>query len=471
MHQVETWTSSGLRPEPYSNRHLLLLYLASLAWMCGVFIFEGLGSILPIYFVLAYAALFLALFSAIRSSHDLFNPLALMIAAGFVRFSLPGCLAALGIEPGFAIFETMGIRSQDWMLGHALALMGLLGLVTGWSLDLRIPSWFLRRLELLTCYRYSGFPLAAIVGMLLGFVALALFVGFNVSFQDAIFTGEFRSSEITPGTGKFFFLALLLIASSVVFCAYLSEVGCVWWITILPPAFAMISFSVLGGRVMAFVPMAAAGLVLWYRTRVIKPSMRMAFIIGVALLPVFSYIGQIYRGGTGLEGVAEEFSLSSLIAYMNYAVWVDWGNLHAMAAATMIGPGVLKGRTFAVLFWPLSKFLGLGQSAGVYMAQTLVGIQDHQWGFHATLIGDAYLNFGLIGVIVATIVFGIVLRILYGQIRVTITNTAVYAFAMVYSLRMFFESIEEFPETLFVLGFVVFAARLGRGLTVRPVER
>jgi len=194
--------------------------------------------------------------------------------------------------------------------------------------------------------------------------------------------------------------------------------------------------------------------------------MRVAFIAGFALLPLFAFVGQIYRGGLGVEGVAETFSLTSLIAYLNYAVWVDMGNLHAMAAAVMIGPGVLGGQTFSVLLWPLSKFLALpGQSAGVLMVESLVGLQERKWAFHATLIGDGYLNFGVIGVLITTILLGVVLRILYEQIKESVGNFAIYSFAFIYCIRIFYESIEVFPEGLWVLGVAVLVAQLARFLT------
>jgi hypothetical protein len=206
--------------------------------------------------------------------------------------------------------------------------------------------------------------------------------------------------------------------------------------------------------------------------------MKILFILGIALLPVYSYLGQVYRGGQGLEGIlAQGLSIATLIGYMKYSLWVDWGSLHSMAAATMIGPGVLGGYTFSVLLWPVSKFLQLpGRSAGVYMAETLVGFDEslgsdtrERWGFHATLIGDAYLNFGLLGVLAATIVFGIVLRILYLQIRVKLSNIAVYALGVACSLRLFYVSIENYPNVLVILAFTVFVIQLGRLLTLRSV--
>jgi hypothetical protein len=110
------------------------------------------------------------------------------------------------------------------------------------------------------------------------------------------------------------------------------------------------------------------------------------------------------------------------------------------------------------------------------MVETLIGFDAspasgsgrEKWGFHATLIGDAYLNFGLVGVLAATIIFGIVMRILYLHIRVKVSNIGIYALAVGCSLRLFYVSIENFPHVLVILAFTVFVVQLGRLLTLRP---
>jgi hypothetical protein len=459
--------NSETYPVRYPNQ-LALGYLTVFTCFLGIFVFAGLTWIIPLYFGLAYIALSVALVRAIRLNHDGLNPLSLIILIGFIRFSIPAFMMLFGRDPDIPIFETMRIGGQDWMLGHALALMGLLGVVTGWLLPVRLAPRFLRRLETLTTFRYGGLPLAAISCMAIGFVALALFVGSNMSIEAAVVTGEMRETEIQVGTGKFFYLAFMLSAGSLVYTTYLNEKGHTPWVIILPALLSMISFSVLGGRVMALVPLAAAGLILWYRNDAVKASMKFWLVLSVPLLAIFSYVGQAYRGGLGIQGVVEAFSLSGLVDYMKYALWIDWGTLHAMAAAVMIGPGVLEGRTFSVLLWPLAEFLGLsGKSAGVFMVQMLLPDSlERKWAFHATLIGDAYLNYGVVGVVITTIIFGIILRILYDQIRVNVSNTAIYAIAAVQSVRLFYESIEKFPETMVLLAFAVFVAQLARGLTL-----
>jgi Putative O-antigen polymerase len=445
------------------------LYASSLALLLGCFIFLGLTWLVPVYFGLTYFALSLSLWSGIRANRDVLNPLALIIVIEFIRFSIPAFLVWLGVDPDIRIFEDMGIRNQDWMMGHILILFGLLGFVTGWFLELRLSPRLLRKLETLTFYRYGGLPLATTFCMAVGFIGLALFVRSNISIEAAVVTGELRETEIQAGAGKFFFLAFLLSAGSAVFTTYLNDRRCSLWIIILPALFSMMSFAVLGGRAMAIAPVAAAGLILWYKNQAAKALMKVWLVLSIPLLLIFSYVGQIYRGGLGIQGVVQAFSLSALIDYANWALWVDWGNLHAMAAAIMIGPGELEGRTFSILLWPLSKFFDVGgKSAGVFMVQTLLPhyVLERKWAFHPTLIGDAYLNYGVVGVVIATVIFGILLRILYDQIRMNVANTAIYAIAVVQCLRLFYESIEKFPETLVLLVFAVFIAQLGRALTL-----
>jgi oligosaccharide repeat unit polymerase len=454
----------------------MLLYLTCLAWIFGTFLLWGLTFLTAIYFVLAYGTLLWALLACARSSRDWINPLTLVLALGFIRFSIPGFMIWLGLESGLAIFDLMGIRRQDWVMGHALALMGLLGVVTGWHLNLKLPPSAIRKIEALTGHFSKGLPVAAVLSMSVGLIALYLFVSSNASFQEAIYTGEMRGTEIQEGTGKYFRVALMLISSSVVFSIYLGKGGYAWWSAILPSAVAAGAFAVLGGRSLAFLPVAAAWFGLWCRNHTSKTSMRIALVLGVVLLPVYSYLGQVYRGGLGVEGVtAQIFSPSAVLQYLSYSVWLDWGHLHSMAAAVMIGPGVLGGQTFSVLLWPLSKILQLpARSAGVFMVDELLPdygtVSRGKWGFHATLIGDAYLNFGSVGVIGATIIFGILLRILYGQIREQLSNTAFYGLALVCCLQILYISIQDMADAILILGFGIFVVQLGRFFNVPSVS-
>ena len=112
-----------------------------------------------------------------------------------------------------------------------------------------------------------------------------------------------------------------------------------------------------------------------------------------------------------------------------------------------------------------------GKSAGVFIVQTLVGYDERKWAFHATLIGDAYLNFGVLGVFVVTAAFGILLRKAYIAFKQGAIGAVYYSFAMVYGLRIFFESVEEWGEGLEMIVFAYFLSRLVPGcLTLELIK-
>ena len=176
------------------------------------------------------------------------------------------------------------------------------------------------------------------------------------------------------------------------------------------------------------------------------------------------YAGALYRQGTQAEDIVQ-FSLLGLLDYISEAVWTDLGQLHALAAAVAIGPSVLGGRTFLLLLWPASAILDLSaRSAGIFIVETLLMFGDRRWGFHATLIGDAYLNFGQIGVFITVTIFGMVLNTLYIRFRKGVINSTFYAISIVYGIRIFFESIEKFGEMLVVLFFALLIIKFGHVL-------
>lgn len=463
--------ASNLRPTiRFSLAPLFILWLSSFLCVLGFLVFFSKPWIMSIFFPLAYMTLFGAVLMTIRMWSDWINPLSIILFIGFIRFSLPGLLL-LRIKPNIPIFQVMSLRMDDLFLGHVLAVVGLLGVVIGWFLPARLPKAIFRQIFVrLKTHLYGGVRHTAILGMLLGFIALVLFVRLNanVPIIEVIHTGKFRGIEIQEGTGKYFYLSLLLIASSVVFSAYLANKKYSWWVALLPTIIAMIAFWVLGGRARAFTPFVAGLVLLWYRKgNPPKLTLRLAlsWTLIIVMLTVFLLAGQLYRGGYGINGIKGALSISALFEYVKWAVWVDLGHLHSLAGAVAIGPGVLGGRTFFALLWPLTEILHLpGKSAGVFIAQTLVGFSKRKWGFHATLIGDAYLNFGLIGVFLVTTIFGMILKTLYVEFRSGLINNVFYALILVYSTRVFFESIEKYGEMLMVLTYVLLIINLGQSL-------
>ena len=221
--QRKRWSQKrlrGLGMKQFSATWFFPLWLASLACAVGLLIFADLPWLSTIFFPLGYIALLCALLATVCFWHDWLNPLSLIVLIGFVRFSIPG-IATWFTEPDIPIFHIMGLQSEHWRHGHILALIGLLSATIGWCIVERtdnsrffqifIPS----KPELLGGVLYS-----AMLGMLLGFIALIAFVNFNVSIIEATITGIFRSTQIQEGSGKYFYLSFMLISSSVVLTDY-----------------------------------------------------------------------------------------------------------------------------------------------------------------------------------------------------------------------------------------------------------
>jgi oligosaccharide repeat unit polymerase len=410
-----------------------------------------------------------ALAASVRAWRDPFNPLCLVLAVGFVRFFLPGILLLVGVEPGGEVglfFHLMKLSNDDWAWGHALSLLGVLGLVLGWlaTQPRSIPGVPLK------FHVTGGVRYASYAGMLIGFLALLAFVGMNAS-VGVIASGGFREATIQEGTGKYFFLTYLLIAGSVLISGDLLTHGRKW-LSLLPVSVATILYWVLGGRGRAIFSLAVALLMLWYLTREERSWRRLLIrpvsILIAALIPIIlvwlSYVGSMYRGGLGSRALVEGFSLAGLWAYVQGSIFTDLGQLHSIAGAIAIGPGVLNGHTFyGSLTWPLSAFLPIpGRSAGVFIIETLVGFgKGEKWGVNASLIGDAYLNFGLTAVVLVMLLSGALLKLLYVKFRNGSLHIAIYAIALFSALQICFLSIDKWPHALVTLAFTYFLILVG----------
>jgi oligosaccharide repeat unit polymerase len=314
--------------------------------------------------------------------------------------------------------------------------------------------------------------------MLVGCLAFLAFVLMNASL-GVITSGEFRGTTIQEGTGKYFFLAYLMISGSVLICSDFLARGRKW-LSLLPISVAAVLYSILGGRGRAMFSLAVGLLMLWYFTAE-KRSWRklsirpMSILIApvIAIIGVWlSYVGSLYRGGLGSRAFVEGLSLAGLWDYLQGSIFTDLGQLHSLAGAIAIGPGVLNGHTFyGSLTWPLSTFLPIpGKSAGVFIVQTLVGFGDgEKWGVNASLIGDAYLNFGLTAVVLLMFLSGALLKILYVRFRDGSLHVAIYGIALFSALQICFLSIEKWPQALITLAFTYFLILIGN--TIFQVQR
>jgi oligosaccharide repeat unit polymerase len=307
--------------------------------------------------------------------------------------------------------------------------------------------------------------IGASAGMIVGSIALFLYIAKNTSLYHAVVHGTFRSVDVQPGTGKYFFLSFLLIPGSVAASAVFLRRGDNLAFALAPPVIASAFFFILGGRVRAATPLICALVLVWYWRRSHR-DMRtggprrpiLAAVLGITL-PILVlwilYIGQLYRSGSGFGDFRKAASVSEFVRYAKTTELTDAGQTQALALAAE-HPGVLRGRTFAgTVLWPLNKLLPIrGRSTGIYLVDS-THKYTYKWGLQPSLAGDAYVNFGAVGLILVPCFFGFLMRFLYaGRTRL---NDVVYVVVFVYSMRLYTESIDKWPELMVV---TVFAAGL-----------
>jgi oligosaccharide repeat unit polymerase len=409
------------------------------------------------------------------------NPISLIIVIAAVRFGLPAVQALFGSQlDDLSLVRFLRLDRQDWLLGYSIAATGLAALLLGWQASALTRS----AVDHSPASRRRQLPSslsAPILALAAGFLALVAFVVTNgISFVTAVQTGAFRTIEIRPGTGIFFRLSFLLIVGSVVavhtLLARTGQLDRVPLSAFTPAILAALAFFVLGGRARAFVAIAAAFLLWWYRPsydehgrpvhrpgRSLKSKTRVLVCAPLAMI-LFSFVGVSYRGTDAATGRGAPTNVEEFSRYLTGAFSIDAGALHSLALATRLPPGVLQGRSFLPnLAFPVSEFVTLpGKSTGVYLVEKFVGRSQQKWGVSATIFGEAYTNYGLFGLVLILATVGFLFERLYGRFRSGRTSMLVYALLSVYLLRIVFESIEKWPEALTVLAMLWVVTRVSQ---------
>lgn len=459
--------------------------LAATVALGVIVLWERSTAWIPVLAIVATVSAATAMIRVWRQSRDALNPVSVIVVIAAVRFGLPALLAVFGSQmEDVPIFQLLRLERQDWLFGYSMAATGVAALLLGWQVS--------------ALTRTSGGPCsacwrqqlptslwAASLAAAVGFLALVAFVVTNgVSFITAARTGSFRGTEIQEGTGIFFRLSFLLIAGSVAAVhanlARRDPSDRVPWSAFAPALCAALAFFVLGGRARAFIAIAAAFLLWWYRPsgdqqarRLLRPgrsprTKKLLLVCAPLAMIIFSYVGQNYRGtdsgSSRGPGVVEDFG-----RYLAGPFAVDAGALHSLAVASKQPPGVLEGKTFpAALTFPVSRWALQGRSTGVFLVEGVIGKPQRKWGFSPTIFGEAYVNYGLLGLVLIPGAIGFLFQRLYSRVQSGRTSVLFYALLSVYGLRIIFESIEKWPETLVIVAMLWVITRFREGGAVRP---
>lgn len=431
------------------------------------------SGILLIFFVTTYSALIFAFRWSISIYQDRFNLLVLFIIFGLVRLHIPAIIGRYD-DPDVKIFFQLGISAGDWTNGHILGLIGTLSIITGWMISPIIFTSFIRSLlSLLQIGRSSKHLIwVSLAGTAIGIAGVLSFIQVNgLSILSAAQSGAFRNTEIQEGTGPLFWVGLIAIGCSSMLAAGLLQNKRSLIIAMLPVAIVVASFWILGGRFRAMTPLISAALIVVYHRRMSTYNIRVIFglfaLVSIAV-PYSFYAGSLYRNGLGISAFQAAANIPLLIEYTSSALSREIGQTFSLAAVVRLEQGALAGQTFNAFLWPISDLFGIaGKSSGKYIVQSLIGTDS--FGVHPTFIGDIYLNYGVLFIPILLATYGSVLRGLYVTFRAGYMPLPMYAVIAIYSLRIYYESIEKYKEFLVIFAFMLLFYKLGQ--YIRPSGR
>jgi oligosaccharide repeat unit polymerase len=472
--------SGSVAREPSGLYPFITWLLAATVSLGVIALWERSVVWIPALAVLATVGSAGAMISTWRGSRDALNPITVIVGIAAVRFGLPAVMELFGSRlQDMSTVRFLHLQRQDWLFGYSIAVTGVAALLLGWQAS----ALTRRSVDPLGMFGRRDLPSAfwaSILAAAVGFLALVAFVMTNgISFFTAVKTGVFRGIEVRQGTGVFFHLSLLLIVGSVVTVhaglARYNRSNRPSLAVFAPVLVSAVAFFVLGGRARAFVAVAGAFLLWWYRPSrdqhvrqryLLGPSLRSKrtlLVCAPLAMVIFSYLGITYRG-TAAPGRGSPVNVEEFGRYLGGTFTVDAGALHSLALASKLPPGVLQGKSFpGNLAFPLSEFVSLpGKSSGVYLTQRFVTGLQPKWGFSATIFGEAYLNFGLLGLVLISGLMGFIFERLYSRFRAGRTSLLVYALFSVYLVRIIFESIEKWPEALTILAMLWVVTRFGQ---------
>lgn len=322
---------------------------------------------------------------------------------------------------------------------------------------------------------WAKLSLVALAMFGVGLTALALFLVINVgSLAAAAIDGSMRSTEVTRGTGYLWYLSLAVIPCSMLFAySQYQRTGRFTLAMWVPAIIAFLALSLLGGRVRALIPLAAVSFLFMRLKLLDRPSLKGAMVIvaGVLVLVFYLPIGMAYRSG-GID-VVLQLGFDKFIEYMLWTIPGEMGQLHGPYLAIAYGEGFLNGQTYRTLLWPLSDFFSWGsKNTGVLIRDLAVGEGTYQqsWGFHASLIGDAILNYGRWFIPIKFAIFGFVIGWIQSSRRRGAIIFPISILSTIGLVRSFSESTDKIPEVYVYVGtmFIVllitrlFSKRLSR---------
>jgi hypothetical protein len=444
---------AGVAAEGPPSSILWATWLGACAIFGSLLLVWRMASPVPTWMLVSVIVAGAGLVALHRTGTPLSAPIYLTLAVFSVRYIVPIVPDPPSSASVFPLFIQMRLTDADWLWGGVLAVTTALSLLLGWMLGRDQTP------DELDGYpgRDQGASLSiSLAAMCVGLVALGVFIGTNVSLGSALTQGVLRGASIQEGSGVFFHLGLALIPGSVGASFALRDRGHGLVVALLPAVLASSAYFVLGGRARAATPLLAVGLGLWLwhrrRDRPHRLTWTLIVMLSIVFLTWFSYTAVLFRGGLGADAFSVASSPSALARYVRDTYLIDVSQLHALAGVAALPAGTMDGATFlGAATWPISEIVPIGgRSTGIFVLQSTTGL-SLPYGLLPSIGGDAYLNFGVLGVILVPLLAGVALKGIDRWYRVGRISTGAYVLTVAYAVRLCTESVQKWPEMLTVL--------------------
>jgi len=414
--------------------------------------------------------------SQMSVSRDPFHPLVLLFGVWSLRIFLPiVVIIATGMIPERQ--KQMGLSTSDTLNGVLLAMVAFYTLFWSWlvvgqrSIGVQLET-------------DADLPLgfSAACGFIIGAVGFYLLIVLNTgSLVGTVFSGEFRALEIQEGTGVYKYLSYFLIGAAVFLTGFivnrLPSIKISKPIAMGPALVVGFAYFVTGARSRALIPIIASGLFLYYHTRSAtgwpSPTQAISQVLRVAVvgIPIFFWFlrtGRLYRGGGGTEIIPEVLSITGYLQFVREILLTGLPVLRGLGGSVRIGPGVMGGKSYHALLWPLTKqdvppeSLS-GKNPGQFIIEALLGVES--FGTHPTMAGGSYLNFGMLGTVIVFLVLGAGLSLIYHSMRRGRLHVGIYSLAAVTIIRMINVHINKWAEVEVMVGGAVVIYLTGKALS------
>lgn len=441
--------------------HIGLLTAIAASALFSAAIGFGLGWPTGAVCLVATAALVAAALPLLLAGRaDLVEPVWFVVATVFIGVTGKAFYVLFG-PPDRLDFLLLDKQPDDLLFAALVIAAGVLGLSFGYLKG--NVRWRIRLLDRLAAESWHPRRFVAVVGLLvvIGLTSFLLFaLHVNVSFDSLTslsakrFAGSLEGGGLALTGGYQRWGALLLeIAFYIVFARWAAARGTLWsssglWLVAL--ALLAVAFPIFVSSRQTVMFLIIRVVLIWMCLRG-EPKPRTVLLLVVAGLLTIGTVLASRRGHSDWESIRAHSGPSELLevtvggrhfldltktAHVLDAFPAKLDYQYGKSMVTWIAAPVPRA------WWPEKPVVGVGGELGTVVFQKPVGTG----GVPPAAVGELYLNFGLLGVLIGMPIAGFLLRSLYSTLSA------------------------RFPDEAFVLIYALLSTRLALGMLSNSVS-